>query len=180
MNVTMKKFGYPQTLIKEFKKWVIVLRPQQVTLGSLILICQDDAKAFSDISPEAFSELPQVIKEIESSLSKAFSYQKINYLMLMMVDQAADVVSAAITKKIRPFAPMCRLKSTMPCARRANSEARPAWVAIRAKSSRRDAARRTTPTSQIIRPLPTITKPITPISARSSRASLWACEKTFV
>jgi diadenosine tetraphosphate (Ap4A) HIT family hydrolase len=86
MNVTMKKFGYPQTLIKEFKKWVIVLRPQQVTLGSLILICQDDAKAFSDISPEAFSELPQVIKEIESSLSKAFSYKKINYLMLMMVD----------------------------------------------------------------------------------------------
>ncbi len=86
MNATMQKFGYPQTLIKEFKKWVIVLRPQQVTLGSLILICQDDAKAFSDISPEAFSELPQVIKEIESSLSKAFSYQKINYLMLMMVD----------------------------------------------------------------------------------------------
>ena len=86
MNVTMKKFGYPQTLIKEFKKWVIVLRPQQVTLGSLILICQDDAKAFSDISPEAFLELPQVIKEIESSLSKAFSYKKINYLMLMMVD----------------------------------------------------------------------------------------------
>jgi diadenosine tetraphosphate (Ap4A) HIT family hydrolase len=86
MNVTMKKFGYPQTLIKEFKKCVIVLRPQQVTLGSLILICQDDAKAFSDISPEAFSELPQVIKEIESSLSKAFSYKKINYLMLMMVD----------------------------------------------------------------------------------------------
>ena len=86
MNATMQKFGYPQTLIKEFKKWVIVLRPQQVTLGSLILICQDDAKAFSDISPEAFSELPQVIKEIESSLTKAFFYQKINYLMLMMVD----------------------------------------------------------------------------------------------
>ena len=72
MNATMQKFGYPQTLIKEFKKWVVVLRPQQVTLGSLILICQDDAKAFSDISPEAFSELPQVIKEIESSLSKAW------------------------------------------------------------------------------------------------------------
>ena len=86
MNATLQKFGYPQTLIKEFKKWVVVLRPQQVTLGSLILVCQDDAKAFSDISPEAFSELPQVIQEIESSLAKAFSYQKINYLMLMMVD----------------------------------------------------------------------------------------------
>lgn len=82
----MQKFGYPETLIKEFKKWVVVLRPQQVTLGSLVLICQDDAKAFSDISSEAFSELPQVIKEIEASLTQAFSFQKINYLMLMMVD----------------------------------------------------------------------------------------------
>ncbi len=86
MNPTMQKFEYPQTLIKEYTKWVVVLRPQQVTLGSLVLICQDDAKAFSEISPEAFAELPQVIKEIEVSLSQAFSYQRINYLMLMMVD----------------------------------------------------------------------------------------------
>ncbi len=86
MNTTMEKFGYPNSLIKEYKKWVVVLRPQQVTLGSLVLICQDDAKAFSEISPEAFSELSQIIPEIESSLTRAFSYQKINYLMLMMVD----------------------------------------------------------------------------------------------
>jgi len=86
MNATMQKFGYPDALIKEYKKWVVLLRPQQVTLGSLVLICQDDAKSFSDISTEAFAELPQVIQEIETSLSQAFSYQKINYLMLMMVD----------------------------------------------------------------------------------------------
>ena len=86
MNATMQKLWYPETLIKEYRKWVVVLRPQQVTLGSLVLICQDDAKAFSDISAEAFAEFPQVIQEIEMSLSKAFSYQKINYLMLMMID----------------------------------------------------------------------------------------------
>lgn len=86
MNATLEKFGYPSTLIKEYQKWVVVLRPQQVTLGSLVLICRDAVNAFSQISPEAFAELPFAIREIEASLSKAFSYEKINYLMLMMVD----------------------------------------------------------------------------------------------
>ncbi len=86
MNATMQKFGYPATLIKEYQKWVVVLRPQQVTLGSLVLICQDAANAFSKLSPEAFAELPSAIQEIEESLTGGFSYEKINYLMLMMVD----------------------------------------------------------------------------------------------
>ncbi len=86
MNTTMKKFGYPETCIKEFQQWVVVLRPQQVTLGSLVLICREDATAFSQISTEAFGELPKIIREIETSVSRAFAYSKINYLMLMMVD----------------------------------------------------------------------------------------------
>ena len=86
MNSTMKRFGYPETCIKEFQQWVVVLRPQQVTLGSLILICREDATAFSQISMEAFGELHGIIREIETSVSLAFAYSKINYLMLMMVD----------------------------------------------------------------------------------------------
>jgi diadenosine tetraphosphate (Ap4A) HIT family hydrolase len=86
MNPTLQKFGYPSTVIKEYQKWVVVLRPQQVTLGALVLICQDTATAFSRISPEAFAELPRTIQEIEASISNAFFYEKLNYLMLMMVD----------------------------------------------------------------------------------------------
>lgn len=86
MNATMKKFGYPATCVKEFHHWVVLLRPQQVTLGSLVLICREEATAFSQISPEAFGELPHVLREIETSVSRAFAYNKINYLMLMMVD----------------------------------------------------------------------------------------------
>ena len=82
----MKKFQYPESCIKEFQQWVVLLRPQQVTLGALILICREDATAFSQISPEAFSELPGIIQEIETNISRAFAYNKINYLMLMMVD----------------------------------------------------------------------------------------------
>ena len=82
----MNKFGYPETLIKEYTRWVLLLRPQQVTLGSLVLACRDEATAFSQITPEAFSELQPIIREVERSLSRTFSYEKINYLMLMMVD----------------------------------------------------------------------------------------------
>ena len=82
----MKKFGYPETCIKEFQQWVVVLRPQQVTLGSLVLICREEATSFSQISVEAFGEFPEIIREIETSVSCAFAYNKINYLMLMMVD----------------------------------------------------------------------------------------------
>jgi diadenosine tetraphosphate (Ap4A) HIT family hydrolase len=86
MNDTMKKFGYPETCLKEFHEWVILLRPQQVTLGSLVLICREETTAFSQISAEAFGELPGIIREIETSISRTFGYNKINYLMLMMVD----------------------------------------------------------------------------------------------
>ena len=86
MNATMKKFGYPDTCVKEFHQWVVLLRPQQVTLGSLVLICREEATAFSQISLEAFAELPGIIRELEAGVSRAFGYTKINYLMLMMVD----------------------------------------------------------------------------------------------
>jgi len=86
MNATMKKFGYPDTLIKEYVHWVVLLRPQQATLGALVLACKDDADTFSRISQGAFSELKEVTSAIEQHLKACFSYDKINYLMLMMVD----------------------------------------------------------------------------------------------
>ena len=82
----MKKFEYPESCIREFQQWVVLLRPQQVTLGALVLICREEATAFSQISPEAFGELPTIIREIETNISRTFAYNKINYLMLMMVD----------------------------------------------------------------------------------------------
>ena len=87
MNETMKKFGYPDTLVKEYKNWVVLLRRQQVTLGSLVLICKNEADALSKISSDAFAELKEVTTSIELSLKHCFSYDKINYLMLMMVDR---------------------------------------------------------------------------------------------
>ena len=87
IHATMEKFGYPDTLIEEYDHWVVLLRPAQQTLGSLVLICKENVNAFSDISAPAFSELQQVTKDIETSLKSFCQFEKINYLMLMMVDK---------------------------------------------------------------------------------------------
>lgn len=86
MNQTIEKFGYPDTLLKEYGHWVVLLRPAQATLGALILACKDEADRFSDISADAFTEMGEVVGDIERALSSRFDYQKLNYLMLMMVD----------------------------------------------------------------------------------------------
>lgn len=82
----MKKFGFPQTTVKEYDHWCVLLRQEQVTLGSLILICKHDVEQLSALPKEAFEEQYQIVIDIENTLSKVFQYDKINYLMLMMVD----------------------------------------------------------------------------------------------
>ena len=86
MNETIVKFGWPASLIAEFAHWVVLLRPAQPTLGSLVLAAKSDATAFGDLPAEAHAELKTVTGAIEAALRAAVGYQKINYLMLMMVD----------------------------------------------------------------------------------------------
>ncbi len=85
-NATMRKFGAPQTIIRSFECWSVMLRPAQATLGALVLAAHEPAKAFSELSPAVFAELHDATNRIECALTKAFQYDKINYLMLMMVD----------------------------------------------------------------------------------------------
>lgn len=87
MNPTVEKFGYPASLIREYDHWVVLLRPAQVTLGSLVLAAKSDAQSYSALAPEAFAEQGCVVAEIEQALQSFCAYEKINYLMLMMVDR---------------------------------------------------------------------------------------------
>ncbi len=86
MNDTIRKFGYPATLVADYDHWVVLLRPDQPTLGSLVLAARSEATAFGDLPPEAHAELATVTKHIESALKAAVAFERINYLMLMMVD----------------------------------------------------------------------------------------------
>ena len=85
-NQTCDRFGYPRTLIRDYEHWTVLLREQQITLGSLVLCAKSEATAFSELPADAFAEMATVTADVERSLKAAVHYEKINYLMLMMVD----------------------------------------------------------------------------------------------
>ena len=86
-NPTALAFGYPGSKIAETAHWLILVRPKQPTFGSLVLVCKEAVQAFSDVSPAAFADLQVAVAGIEHLLKAQVDYEKINYLMLMMVDK---------------------------------------------------------------------------------------------
>ena len=72
MNPTIEKFGYPATLVREYEHWLVLLRPAQVTLGSLVLAAKSDATAYGDLPREAFAEQAEAIAR-SSAASRAFA-----------------------------------------------------------------------------------------------------------
>ena len=86
MNITIEKFGYPATLVRDYAHWVLLVRPAQVTAGSLILAAKGDATAYGGLPPDAFTEQGAIVAELEQKLRQVINMDKINYLMLMMVD----------------------------------------------------------------------------------------------
>ena len=85
-NATMKKFGYPETLVHDYADWVVLLRNDQVTLGSLVVAERSDATSLSAVAPHALAELASIAGDIETAFARTFRPDKFNYLMLMMVD----------------------------------------------------------------------------------------------
>lgn len=86
-NATAKSFGYPDTQVGETRSWLVLVRPKQPTYGSLVLVCKEPVQAFSDLSAEAFADLQAAVGGVERLLKAVVRYEKINYLMLMMVDR---------------------------------------------------------------------------------------------
>ena len=91
INDTLLKFGFPDSSIHRYKYWSVLLRPQQITLGSLVIAAHSHVTQLSDLEVEAITELSQVTADIEGTLKSCFQHDKINYLMLMMVDPHVHV-----------------------------------------------------------------------------------------
>jgi diadenosine tetraphosphate (Ap4A) HIT family hydrolase len=85
-NATELKFGDPGSRIAQTQYWTVLLRPRQPTLGALVLVCREPVTAFSSVSAAAFADLHQVVQHVEGCLRQVIDYERINYLMLMMVD----------------------------------------------------------------------------------------------
>ncbi len=85
-NPTMQKFGAPDSCIWNYEYWSVMLRPAQITLGSVVLAAFEPVNSFSELSSDSFKELKLVTNDLEKCLKSTFSCDKLNYLMLMMVD----------------------------------------------------------------------------------------------
>ena|SRR3990167_2654910 len=86
MNQTIRAFGYPETLIKEYPNWVALLRPEQVTVGSLVLASKSEALHLGELSAGEWAEFADISNQMEALLRERFGAEKFNYLALMMVD----------------------------------------------------------------------------------------------
>ena len=86
VNATIAKFGYPATRVAETEHWLILLRPQAVTLGSLVLAAKSDATSYGALPLAAFADQAVAVARVEAALRAFVSPDKVNYLMLMMVD----------------------------------------------------------------------------------------------
>ena len=85
-NATEAKFGDPVTRIAQTDCWTVLLRPRQPTFGSLVLVCREPVHAFAEVSAQGFAELGGMVRGVEAVLRAFVAYERINYLMLMMVD----------------------------------------------------------------------------------------------
>ncbi len=85
-NSTLQKFAFPYLQIAQNDHWIVLLRRPQITLGSLVIVTRHEETALSEINKSSFQDLSPIIQSIEKTLKKLWQYDKINYLMLMMVD----------------------------------------------------------------------------------------------
>lgn len=86
-NETIGKLGYPDTVLAEYERWTALIRGFQNTVGCMILACNEKAESMRAVSAAAYSELSAMTADLEGALQAAFSFDKINYLLLMMVDK---------------------------------------------------------------------------------------------
>lgn len=80
------KFDLPRLTLKRYAFWTWSLRPAQCTLGASVVSLRRACAAWGEVSAEENAELATVIAEVEGGLRRCFDYDRVNHLMLMMVD----------------------------------------------------------------------------------------------
>lgn len=102
-NATELKFGDPDNRIAQGAHWTVLLRPRQPTFGSLVLVCREPVRSFSEVSAAGFADLQRMVQGIETTLRQVVGYERINYLMLMMVDPDVHFHVIPRYSTARPF-----------------------------------------------------------------------------
>jgi len=81
-----EKFSCSTGEILTTAHWRVVIRPKQVTLGALVLVCKRHARGLGDLQAAEAADLAAAAAALEDRLGAAFQHDKINYLALMMLD----------------------------------------------------------------------------------------------
>jgi len=80
------KFRLEELHLLDTAHWTWSVRPAQPTLGATVLSLRRYAASFADVTSDEMADLASAVAAVESATRRAFGYDKINYLMLMMVD----------------------------------------------------------------------------------------------
>lgn len=87
MNLSfMKKFKPETRCIKEFKYWIVCIRPKQVTIGDAVILLKRETSSLGGVLPKEAKELPEVFKWYEDVCINKFGAVKFNYIVAMMHD----------------------------------------------------------------------------------------------
>src|SRR6218665_314539 len=86
MNPTLERFGYPDTSVREYEHWAVLLRPVQTTPLSCVIAARASVLSIGSLNESAGAELPRVIRDYEATIRRIVPAEKFNYLALMMVD----------------------------------------------------------------------------------------------
>jgi diadenosine tetraphosphate (Ap4A) HIT family hydrolase len=73
-----------EVLRTEYWSWSV--RPVQATLGAGVLSLNRGATAFGDLTEPEGADLAAIVAEVEHALGACMTPDKMNYLMLMMID----------------------------------------------------------------------------------------------
>ena len=80
------QFELDRLTVTETEHWIWSIRPDQVTLGSSIVSVKREVCSFAACTQAEFMDLKVICEAMEHRLTAEFSYDKLNYLMLMMRD----------------------------------------------------------------------------------------------
>ena len=75
------------THLGDFPAGRVQVRPKQATLGASVLIARRHTESLGDLSADEGAALADAVSNMETRLRDEFQYDKINYLVLMMVDR---------------------------------------------------------------------------------------------
>lgn len=90
MSTTLRefesKFRVEELLVHRSKYWSWSMRPVHTTLGSGILSLNRYCTSFADLNDHESKDLGDIVRLLDKRLHDAFKPDKMNYIMLMMVD----------------------------------------------------------------------------------------------